>query len=130
MLEFAGRGIDQRGLVIEDLADDHHLLIGLRPLLLFDGLAHGGDGFDAVARVVTRSIKLMPVPGTARESVGSGELALSLYKLIVDSTDRGAVECGAPLGFELRQSLLIALGSATESGIAILERREVEVGRN
>ena len=58
LLEFSGRGIDERGFGREEMADAEDLVVGRFPALLLDRLADGGDRLDAVAGVEARGIDL------------------------------------------------------------------------
>ena len=58
-----------------------NLLVGLRPLLLLDGLADAGDGFYAVSGVEARRVEQMLEPRPIGQSALIGQQTLAANRI-------------------------------------------------
>src|SRR6266550_8049796 len=73
LLELFRRPGDHAGVRGQRLRGGRDLLLGFRPVFLLDRLAHTGKRLDAIARVKSRRIDLVTVPGAPRQTGGAHE---------------------------------------------------------
>ena len=128
-LQFFRSAQDQGRLGVEDFADFHQCGVGFIPLLLFNRLAGGGKGFDAVAGIEPRRIDLVLEPRAAGEAIGTGELAFTFDERLVHMLERGVGQRRRSVGLRFFQRLLVARRAAGERVRGVIERGKVQVRR-
>src|SRR5258708_20149115 len=76
-------GGNEHGFVAQNAGDYHDSFIGLFPLLLLDGFAHGGHGLHRVAGVEAWRVELVLEPRPVRQSPRRGSLAPAFHPQMV-----------------------------------------------
>src|SRR5205085_1035556 len=72
------------GHCVERLGDGADLLLGFRPVALFNRFAHGGQGLDTVACVIAGRVNLISEPSATRQAVRAQHRALGLLQRFVE----------------------------------------------